>query len=105
MIFIIVQVIIHRYIHHHHHHCIIIMLIISHSNITFIHFHKKHLQIVEPTCGDHLTHSLDLVTTLRSELAASTYKRDRLIAEVNLNQISSIFFQFKIFLFASAFGY
>ncbi|KAG4068837.1 hypothetical protein HA402_004985 [Bradysia odoriphaga] len=39
--------------------------------------------IVEPACGDHLTHSLDLVTTLRSELAASTYKRDRLIAELS----------------------
>lgn len=65
----------------HHHHV---------NHFTFQHyFHSmknfsiKHLQIVEPTCGDHLTHSLDLVTTLRSELAASTYKRDRLIAEVN----------------------
>lgn len=31
---------------------------------------------------DHLTHSLDLATTLRSELAALTYKRDRLIHEL-----------------------
>lgn len=32
---------------------------------------------------DHLTHSLDLATTLRSELAALTYKRDRLIHELS----------------------
>lgn len=43
------------------------------------------LQPVEPACGDHHTagHSLDLVTTLRSELAASTYKRDRLLHEIS----------------------
>lgn len=34
-------------------------------------------------CGDHhIAHSLDLTTTLRSELAASTYKRDRLLHEL-----------------------
>lgn len=32
--------------------------------------------------GDHLSHSIDLVTTLRSELAALTYKRDRLMNEL-----------------------
>lgn len=32
--------------------------------------------------GDHLSHSIDLVTTLRSELAALTYKRDRLMTEL-----------------------
>jgi chromosome segregation ATPase len=32
--------------------------------------------------GDHLSHSIDLVTTLRSELAALTYKRDRLVTEL-----------------------
>ncbi|XP_055599448.1 coiled-coil domain-containing protein 170-like isoform X1 [Uranotaenia lowii] len=38
----------------------------------------------EPSCNDHhLSHSIDLVTTLRSELAASTYKRDRLMAELS----------------------
>lgn len=41
-------------------------------------------QPLEPACGDHVSHSLDLVTTLRSELAASNYKRDRLINEVHL---------------------
>ncbi|ETN61578.1 hypothetical protein AND_006729 [Anopheles darlingi] len=35
-----------------------------------------------PSCNDHLAHSIDLATTLRSELAASTYKRDRLMAEL-----------------------
>ncbi|GAB0098460.1 coiled-coil domain-containing protein 170 [Sergentomyia squamirostris] len=44
--------------------------------------------IPEPPCpgtisGDHLGHSLDLVTTLRSELAASTYKRDRLLGDLS----------------------
>lgn len=44
---------------------------------------------MEPACtidhltGDHLSHSIDLATTLRSELAALTYKRDRLMGEVN----------------------
>lgn len=33
--------------------------------------------------GDHLSHSIDLVTTLRSELAALTYKRDRLMNELS----------------------
>ncbi|XP_062551412.1 coiled-coil domain-containing protein 170 isoform X5 [Armigeres subalbatus] len=37
----------------------------------------------EPSCNDHLAHSIDLATTLRSELAASTYKRDRLMAELS----------------------
>ncbi|XP_049278721.1 coiled-coil domain-containing protein 170 isoform X1 [Anopheles funestus] len=36
-----------------------------------------------PSCNDHLAHSIDLATTLRSELAASTYKRDRLMAELS----------------------
>lgn len=41
-------------------------------------------QPVEPTgCADHLTHSMDLVTTLRSELAAANYKRDRHLTEVS----------------------
>lgn len=37
-----------------------------------------------PPCdgGDHLNHSFDLVTTLRSELAAISYKRDRLVNEL-----------------------
>lgn len=38
-----------------------------------------------PSCdaaGDHLNHSFDLVTTLRSELAAISYKRDRLVNEL-----------------------
>lgn len=30
----------------------------------------------------HVTHSLDLATTLKSELAASNYKRDRLLNEI-----------------------
>lgn len=59
------------------------IFITHHTRINHIKFPFYHSQIVEPSCGDHLTHSLDLVTTLRSELAASTYKRDRLIAEVN----------------------
>lgn len=33
--------------------------------------------------GDHLSHSIDLATTLRSELAALTYKRDRLMGELS----------------------
>lgn len=33
---------------------------------------------IDHLAGDHLSHSIDLVTTLRSELAALTYKRDRL---------------------------
>ncbi|XP_055641110.1 coiled-coil domain-containing protein 170 isoform X3 [Toxorhynchites rutilus septentrionalis] len=37
----------------------------------------------EPPCNDHLAHSIDLATTLRSELAAITYKRDRLMAELS----------------------
>ncbi|XP_038111592.1 coiled-coil domain-containing protein 170 isoform X2 [Culex quinquefasciatus] len=38
----------------------------------------------DPGCSsDHLAHSIDLATTLRSELAASTYKRDRLMAELS----------------------
>ncbi|XP_021701175.1 coiled-coil domain-containing protein 170 isoform X1 [Aedes aegypti] len=37
----------------------------------------------DPACNDHLAHSIDLATTLRSELAASTYKRDRLMAELS----------------------
>lgn len=37
-----------------------------------------------PPCPDHhLSHSLDLTTTLRSELAASNYKRDRLLHELS----------------------
>lgn len=44
---------------------------------------------MEPACtmdhlsGDHLSHSIDLATTLRSELAALTYKRDRLMGELS----------------------
>lgn len=68
--------------------------------------HSTRLQIVEPACGDHLTHSLDLVTTLRSELAASTYKRDRLIAEVKWKTfLFQIFFPTKSLIFALALGY
>lgn len=37
---------------------------------------------IDHMTGDHLSHSIDLVTTLRSELAALTYKRDRLMNEV-----------------------
>lgn len=37
---------------------------------------------IDHLTGDHLSHSIDLVTTLRSELAALTYKRDRLMNEV-----------------------
>lgn len=37
---------------------------------------------IDHLTGDHLTHSIDLVTTLRSELAALTYKRDRLMNEL-----------------------
>lgn len=44
------------------------------QNCAVTHHHDDH----------HLSHSLDLVTTLRSELAASTYKRDRLLNEVTL---------------------
>lgn len=42
------------------------------------------LGIPPPHCdgGDHLNHSFDLVTTLRSELAAISYKRDRLVNEL-----------------------
>ncbi|XP_058060025.1 coiled-coil domain-containing protein 170 [Anopheles bellator] len=47
----------HSPVHHHHHHA-------------------------SASCNDHLAHSIDLATTLRSELAASTYKRDRLMAEL-----------------------
>lgn len=38
---------------------------------------------VDHLSGDHLSHSIDLVTTLRSELAALTYKRDRLMNELS----------------------
>lgn len=38
---------------------------------------------IDHITGDHLSHSIDLVTTLRSELAALTYKRDRLMGEVS----------------------
>lgn len=37
---------------------------------------------IDHLSGDHLSHSIDLVTTLRSELAALTYKRDRLVNEL-----------------------
>lgn len=37
---------------------------------------------IDHMTGDHLSHSIDLVTTLRSELAALTYKRDRLMNEL-----------------------
>lgn len=37
---------------------------------------------IDHITGDHLSHSIDLVTTLRSELAALTYKRDRLMNEL-----------------------
>lgn len=37
---------------------------------------------IDHLSGDHLSHSIDLVTTLRSELAALTYKRDRLMNEL-----------------------
>lgn len=37
---------------------------------------------IDHLTGDHLSHSIDLVTTLRSELAALTYKRDRLMGEL-----------------------
>lgn len=37
---------------------------------------------IDHMSGDHLSHSIDLVTTLRSELAALTYKRDRLMNEL-----------------------
>ena len=49
---------------------------------------KLPLQQIDTPCtidhltGDHLSHSIDLVTTLRSELAALTYKRDRLMNEL-----------------------
>ncbi|XP_058451467.1 coiled-coil domain-containing protein 170 isoform X3 [Malaya genurostris] len=45
-----------------------------------VHHHHHH---PDPACSDHLAHSIDLATTLRSELAASTYKRDRLMAELS----------------------
>ncbi|XP_058815573.1 coiled-coil domain-containing protein 170 isoform X1 [Topomyia yanbarensis] len=45
-----------------------------------VHHHHHH---PDPSCSDHLAHSIDLATTLRSELAASTYKRDRLMAELS----------------------
>lgn len=38
---------------------------------------------IDHMTGDHLSHSIDLVTTLRSELAALTYKRDRLMNELS----------------------
>lgn len=37
---------------------------------------------IDHLSGDHLSHSIDLVTTLRSELAALTYKRDRLMHDL-----------------------
>uniref|UniRef100_A0A1B0CQC2 Putative myosin class ii heavy chain n=1 Tax=Lutzomyia longipalpis TaxID=7200 RepID=A0A1B0CQC2_LUTLO len=45
-------------------------------------------QVPDPPCpaiaaDHHMGHSLDLVTTLRSELAASTYKRDRLLGDLS----------------------
>ncbi|KAG5676485.1 hypothetical protein PVAND_006316 [Polypedilum vanderplanki] len=49
----------------------------------------QNIDQVETPCnidhltGDHLSHSIDLVTTLRSELAALTYKRDRLMNELS----------------------
>uniref|UniRef100_A0A182NTI0 Uncharacterized protein n=1 Tax=Anopheles dirus TaxID=7168 RepID=A0A182NTI0_9DIPT len=50
-----------------------------HSSHSPVHHHHHP----PPSCNDHLAHSIDLATTLRSELAASTYKRDRLMAELS----------------------
>ncbi|KFB49626.1 AGAP007734-PA-like protein [Anopheles sinensis] len=58
----------HSPVHHHHH---------AFINVSYVSLQPP------PSCNDHLAHSIDLATTLRSELAASTYKRDRLMAELS----------------------
>lgn len=70
----------HSPVHHHHHVSIVASVMYLTDQLLMLLFHS---QPPPPSCNDHLAHSIDLATTLRSELAASTYKRDRLMAELS----------------------
>lgn len=68
---------------HHHHHHVKQSSLPPNNRIISTYFVFAPFQPVEPAgCADHLTHSMDLVTTLRSELAAANYKRDRHLSEL-----------------------
>ncbi|XP_011213618.3 coiled-coil domain-containing protein 170 isoform X1 [Bactrocera dorsalis] len=67
----------HQHLHHHHH-----LSAVHHEHHERMSPHHHHL--LDPNCNNTVVnipehhHGIDLVTTLRSELAACSYKRDRL---------------------------
>lgn len=49
----------------------------------YLTYYQNVIGFFQPVDGTHQDHKMmDLVTTLRSELAAANYKRDRLISQV-----------------------
>ncbi|XP_017481608.1 PREDICTED: coiled-coil domain-containing protein 170 isoform X2 [Rhagoletis zephyria] len=66
-----------QHLHHHHH-----LSAVHHEHLGRVSPHHHHL--LDSNCGNTVVpipdhhHGIDLVTTLRSELAALSYKRDRL---------------------------
>ncbi|XP_058980874.1 coiled-coil domain-containing protein 170-like [Musca domestica] len=67
--------------HHLHHH---------HVDISGLSPHHHHHHLLDNSCGnatDH-HHNIDLVTTLRSEIAALSYKKERLSSELSETKAS-----------------
>ncbi|KAI8125609.1 Coiled-coil domain-containing protein 170 [Lucilia cuprina] len=68
-----------HHLHHHHHH----------DHVTGLSPHHHHHNLLDSNCGNSTAltvtehhHNIDLVTTLRSELAALSYKKERLTSEL-----------------------